>query len=263
MIPVIFQIGFFKVYSYGLMTALGFVVTGFLLKRELKKTSLPPKLTNSIVIWAILGGVGGSKLYSAIESLGNPNTGFLATLFSGSGLVWYGGLIGGAIAVLIVIWRSRAPMMKVIDLISPLLILGYAFGRMGCFLSGDGDYGPPTDLPWGMAFPNGVVPTLERVHPTPLYEIILSLMAFAFLWKVRRRSIPTGWIFNIYLILAGTERFITEFWRLTPVVAFGMTVAQLISLVMITVGIAAILYYWKTRATANGLYRDTRGESGA
>lgn len=263
MFPIIFHIGYFRVYSYGLMAALGFLVTGFLLKRELKRTNLPPELANSIIIWAILGGVGGSKLYSAIESLSNPNTGFLETLFSGSGLVWYGGLIGGAIAVLIVIRHSRAPMIRVMDLTAPLLILGYAFGRMGCFLSGDGDYGPPTDLPWGMAFPNGVVPTLERVHPTPLYEIILLLIAFTFLWRVRKHNMPIGWIFSMYLILAGTERFVTEFWRLTPVVAFGMTVAQLISVAMATIGIAMMLYYWKARTMVNGLYKDTRGKSEA
>ncbi len=260
MFPIIFHIGYFRIYSYGLMVALGFLVTGFLLRRELKRTSLPTELANSIVIWAVLGGVGGSKLYSAIESLSNPNTGFLATLFSGSGLVWYGGLIGGTIAVLIVIWHSRAPMIKVIDLIAPLLILGYAFGRMGCFLSGDGDYGPVTGLPWGMAFPNGVVPTLERVHPTPLYEIILSMMAFTFLWRARKHNMPMGWIFSMYLILAGTERFITEFWRLTPIVAFGMTVAQFISVVMIATGTIMMLHYWKLRAMVNRFFKDTRGE---
>ena len=132
-------------------------------------------------------------------------------------------------------------MMKVIDLIAPLLILGYAFGRMGCFLSGDGDYGPPTTLPWGMAFPNGTVPTIEKVHPTPLYEIALSLMIFAFLWKMRKRDMPTGMMFGIYLILAGAERFVTEFWRLTSVVALGMTVAQIISSVLMIAGIVMVL----------------------
>ena len=229
------------------MLALGFLVTGFLLKKELRRVGLPPGLGDSMLIGAMLGGVAGAKLYSVIEGLNDLGAVSLRTFFSGAGLVWYGGLAGGAIVVLIIIWRSRAPMMKVIDIIAPLLILGYAFGRMGCFLSGDGDYGPPTDLPWGMAFPKGTVPTWERVHPTPLYEIALSLMIFAFLWRIRRRSLPTGWMFGMYLILAGAERFITEFWRLTPVVALRMTMAQIISIVLIAFGAALVLHSWKKK----------------
>ncbi len=236
MFPVILQIGPVKIYSYGLMVALGFLVTGILLRRELRKAELSPNLGDSIVIGAMLGGIAGARIYSVIEGLNDLGTFSFRTLFSGAGLVWYGGFALGTIVVLIIIWRSHAPMMKVIDLIAPLLILGYAFGRMGCFLSGDGDYGPPTNLPWGMAFPNGTVPTIEKVHPTPLYEIALSLMIFAFLWKMRKRNMPTGMMFGIYLILAGAERFVTEFWRLTSVLALGMTTAQIISLVLMIAG---------------------------
>ena len=143
MIPTIFQIGFLRINSYGLMVALGFLVTGFLLKRELRRIGLAAKLGDHIVIGAALGGIVGAKLYSAVEGLRDPSTTFWGTLFSGWGLAWYGGFAGGVIVVLVIIWRSNAPMMKVIDLIAPLLILGYALGRMGCFLSGDGDYGRP------------------------------------------------------------------------------------------------------------------------
>jgi phosphatidylglycerol:prolipoprotein diacylglycerol transferase len=269
MIPIIFQIGPFKIYSFGLMLALGFLVTGYLLRKELGRSNISPKLGDSIVIGALGGGLVGAKLYSVIESLikGADELGTaslsLRTFFSGSGWVWYGGFAGGTIAVLMIIWRSRVPMMKVIDLIAPLLILGYAFGRMGCFLSGDGDYGPPTNLPWGMAFPNGIVPTFpgERVHPTPLYEIALLLMIFVFLWKMRRRSLPTGWMFGMYLILAGAERFVTEFWRLTPVVALGMTMAQIISIVLMIIGIAMTLYLWKAQAMTNGYYGNSKSKA--
>jgi phosphatidylglycerol:prolipoprotein diacylglycerol transferase len=232
------------------MVALGFLVTGFLLKKELKRTGIPSHLGDSIVIGAMLGGIAGAKLYSAIEGLNDlgMDSLSLSTFFSGSGLVWYGGLAGGVIVVLIIIRRSHNPMMKVIDLIAPLLILGYAFGRMGCFLSGDGDYGPPTDLPWGMAFPKGMIPTWKRVHPTPLYEIALSLMIFVFLWRMRKRNWPTGWMFGMYLVLAGVERFVTEFWRLTPVVAFGMTMAQLISIALVIAGVSLILRSRKVQA---------------
>jgi len=242
MFPVILRLGALKIYSYGLMVALGFLVTGVLLRRELKRVGLSPNLGDSIVIGAMVGGIAGAKIYSVIEGLNDLGTFSFRTLFSGAGLVWYGGFVVGTLAVLIIIWRSHAPMMKVLDLVAPLLILGYAFGRMGCFLSGDGDYGPPTDLPWGMAFPNGTVPTIEKVHPTPLYEIALSLMIFVFLWKIRKRGMPTGSMFGIYLILAGAERFVTEFWRLSSVVALGMTTAQITSLVLIIAGVVMVLY---------------------
>ncbi|MFC1716421.1 prolipoprotein diacylglyceryl transferase [Candidatus Poribacteria bacterium] len=248
MLPVILRIGPLSIYSYGLMMALGFLVAGFFLKRELKRAGLPVDMGDLIVIAAVLGGVIGAKLYSIMESLNDPNALSLRSIFSGSGLVWYGGFIGGTLAVLAVIRLKRASILEVLDLLAPLLILGYAFGRMGCFLSGDGDYGPPTDLPWGMAFPNGTVPTLERVHPTPLYEILILSVMFAFLWKIRKRSTPKGWNFGLYLILGGVERFITEFWRLTSVVALGMTMAQIIGIISIAVGAALMLYPRKSEA---------------
>ena len=248
MYPVLFQIGRLKFYSYGLMMALAFLAAGFLLRRELKRTGYSPDMGDFIVIGTLLGGVFGAKLYYIIASLRDPSTISLRTVFSGTGLVWYGGLIGGMATAIFVIRFYKAPVMAVLDLIVPTLILGYAFGRMGCFLSGDGDYGPPTNLPWGMAFPNGTVPTLERVHPTPLYEIALSLMIFAFLWKIRVRTMPTGWKFSMYLILAAIERFVIEFWRLTSVVAFGLTMAQFTSIIMIIVGSGMMLYFWKTQS---------------
>jgi phosphatidylglycerol:prolipoprotein diacylglycerol transferase len=244
MFPVLFEIGSIKIYSYGFMVALGFIVTGFMLKRELKRVGLSPRLGDSIILGAILGGIFGAKIYSVIEGIvrGEGALVSIKSFFSGSGLVWYGGFAFGTLVVLIILWRSQASAMRVIDLVAPLLILGYAFGRMGCFLSGDGDYGPPTHLPWGMAFPNGTVPTTDRVHPTPLYEISLSLIIFAFLWKIRKRDLPTGWMFGTYLILAGAERFVTEFWRLNPKVALEMTTAQIISIFMIIIGSVMLLY---------------------
>lgn len=247
MLPVILRIGPLKIYSYGLMLALGFLVTGFLLKRELKRVGLSTNMGDAIIFGALLGGIFGAKVYSVIEGFRDSGFASLRTFFSGAGLVWYGGFAGGTIVVLTIIWRSHAPMMKVIDLIAPLLILGYAFGRVGCFLSGDGDYGLPTDLPWGMAFPNGTVPTTEKVHPTPLYEITLSLIIFFFLWKIRRRNLPTGWIFGMYLILAGAERLIMEFWRINPRVAFGMSMAQIISIIIIIIGFVFVLRLRKTQ----------------
>lgn len=241
MIPILFQIGPLKVYSYGLMLALGFLVTGIIFKRELKRTNMPLGLGDPIIIGTMLGGILGAKIYSVIEGFREEGISSLRGFFSGAGLVWYGGFMGALIVVFAITKFKKAPFLKTLDIMAPLVILGYAFGRMGCFLSGDGDYGPPTDLPWGMAFPNGIVPTNERVHPTPLYEIILSLMIFAYLWKVRTKYTQRGRMLGLFLILAGIERFVTEFWRLTEKVALGITMAQYFSMIAIIVGIVLVI----------------------
>lgn len=249
MIPVLFRIGSLNIYSYGLMLALAFIITGFLFRKELKRVGLPLELADQIIIVALLGGVVGAKLNSVIESIiaGEGFVYSLKSFFSGAGLVWHGGLIMAIVLAIIVIKRKRLSVMRVIDLIAPMLILGYGIGRMGCFLSGDGDYGPPSDLPWAMSFPNGTVSTDYRygpgvrVHPTPLYEIILCLIIFAYLWRIRKKPKPVGWMFGMYLILAGVERYVTEFWRYSwenradSMLKF-MTDAQLVAIMMIIVG---------------------------
>jgi phosphatidylglycerol---prolipoprotein diacylglyceryl transferase len=241
MFPVIFEMGRIKVYSYGLMLALGFIVSGIILRREYKRIGLSPDLGDTVIIAALLGGIFGAKVYSVIEGIKEYGIYSLKDFFSGAGLVWYGGLIGGTIAVVIGIKLKRLPILPVIDIVAPMLLLGYSFGRMGCFLSGDGDYGPPSDLPWAMAFPNGTVPTIERVHPTPLYEITMCLIAFAYLWKIRKKNRGPGWMFGMFLILSGIERIIAEFWRITAKIAFDfLTVAQIIGVLTIIIGIYLI-----------------------
>ena len=243
MLPVLFELGKLNIYSYGLMLALGFIVGGYLYRRELKRYGISPDLGDWIIMGALIGGILGAKIYSVIEGLKELGVASLKDFFSGAGLVWYGGLIGGTIAVIIIMRIKQAPMMQCLDIIAPLLILGYAFGRMGCFLSGDGDYGPPSDLPWAMAFPNGTVPTLVKVHPTPLYEIIFCLAIFAFLWRIRKQNHHTGWMFGMYLILSGVERFITEFWRLTTKVLFNfISMAQITGVFIIIIGVILVLY---------------------
>jgi phosphatidylglycerol:prolipoprotein diacylglycerol transferase len=170
-------------------------------------------------------------------------------IFSGSGLTWYGGFILAFIAILITVRRLPAPTLTLVDLISPLLLLGYGIGRIGCFLAGDGDYGPPSDLPWAMAFPNGLVPTDVPVHPTPIYETIFSLILFSILWKNRKRDFPAGSMLGAMFIFYGIERFVTEFWRVTPKVLFGwMSMAQILSFIAIIGGAFWIIFrYTKSK----------------
>jgi phosphatidylglycerol:prolipoprotein diacylglycerol transferase len=106
---------------------------------------------------------------------------------------------------------------------------------VGCQLSGDGDYGTQSDLPWAMAYPDGTVPTTDEVHPTPVYETLAMGLAGLVLWRLRDRVAP-GMLFGLYLIFAGVERFLVEFIRRNEEVVVGLTQAQLIALAMLALG---------------------------
>ena len=183
MYPTIIDFGAFGIHSYGVMLATAFITIVFILQYELKRRGFVEELAGAIVMATALGGIVGAKLYSAFSD-GSIS---FRELFSTTGLVWYGGFIGGCIAGMIVVARSPSPFLATIDLVGPTLLLGYGIGRIGCLLAGDGDYGPPSDLPWAMAFPNGTVPTDVPVHPTPIYESLMSFTLFGVLWSQRRK----------------------------------------------------------------------------
>jgi phosphatidylglycerol:prolipoprotein diacylglycerol transferase len=230
------------------MAAIGFLLCGYLLERELVRVGHNKELAGSIIIAAIIGGIIGSKIYYIIQNPYLLKEDFLGTVFSGAGLVWYGGAIGGLLTVTWWIRRKGLPFLIAGDLLGPLLLLGQGMGRIGCFLSGDGCYGPPSDVPWAMAFPNGVVPTLERVHPTPLYDTISLVTLFFILWSIRKKDFKPGTIFGLFAVFLGIERFITEFWRTNPKYIFGIiSEAQLISIVLFLSGIGLILYVNKIK----------------
>jgi len=237
MIPELFKIGPITLHSFGLMAMLGFLIPSLIMRGEFRRNKIDPDFASTIAVAAIIGGFIGARLYYIIEHWQDFLRDPVSMIFSGAGLVWYGGFFGGAAAVIYIIKRNKLPVLSTVDLIAPLLMLGYAFGRGGCLLSGDGDYGPPSDLPWAMAFPKGIVPTAVPVHPTPIYNILLTMIFFAIIWKVRMRNFPSGTIFGMCLIAGGVERFVTEFWRNTPKLAFGwMTLAQIFSVILILIG---------------------------
>ncbi len=239
MYPTIVDFGPVGIHSYGLMLATAFITVAFVIQSELKRRGFVPELASTIVMAAAIGGIVGAKIYSAL--LDGQIT--FQELFSTSGLVWYGGFIGGFLALIIVVLRSPNPFLPTIDIVGSTVLLGYGIGRIGCFLAGDGDYGPPSDLPWAMAFPNGTVPTDVLVHPTPIYETLLSCTFFGILWSQRRRfEVIPGALFGASLVLLGVERFIAEFWRITPRVLGWMSAAQLFSIAAFIMGIALILW---------------------
>jgi hypothetical protein len=157
MIPVLLRIGPLTVYSYGLMMALGFIAGDYLLTRECRRRAISPDYANALVLWGALAGIAGSRVYAVLDDLPAYLANPAAIIFSGSGFVFYGGLIGGIISTWIVARRYGVPFARTTDLCVPALALGQAFGRLGCQVSGDGDWGLPSTMPWAMAYPRAIV----------------------------------------------------------------------------------------------------------
>lgn len=227
--------------TFGICFALAFFAAGALIARRLEELDKPRDWAYEMAFAALVGGLVGSRLDYILQNWDSASDDLLGSLFSGAGLVWFGGAVGGALGVILwARWRGFLEA-RLFDVAAPALALGYAIGRVGCQLSGDGDYGRPTDLPWGMAYPDGTVSTLEEVHPTPVYETLaMGFVAFA-LWQLRDRVRP-GALFALYLVLAGVERLLVEFIRRNDELALGLTQPQLISVAMIIGG-----GYWLAR----------------
>jgi phosphatidylglycerol---prolipoprotein diacylglyceryl transferase len=229
------ELGPVTLQTFGLCFALAFIGAGALVWKRLEELGKPPDWAYEMGFAALIGGLVGSRLDFILQNYDEVDDDLLGNIFSGSGLVWFGGLVGGAIGVLLWAWWRGYLGVALLDLCAPALALGYAIGRIGCQLSGDGDYGQPWDGPWAMAYPDGTVPTEEEVHPTPVYETLaMGLVAFV-LWRLRDR-LTGGRLFALYLVLAGLERLLVEFIRRNEDVALGLTQAQLISIAMILAG---------------------------
>jgi phosphatidylglycerol---prolipoprotein diacylglyceryl transferase len=242
------HIGPLTLQTFGLMFALAFLAAGALIAKRLKEIGKPVDWAYEIGFAALIGGIVGSRLYFIVDNYDSVKDDLLGNIFSGSGLVWYGGAIGGAIGVLLWAWYRGFLGLALLDLVAPALALGYAVGRIGCQLSGDGDYGEPWDGPWAMSYPDGTVPTTEQVHPTPVYETLAMGLGAWLLWQLRDR-LCLGVLFAIYLIYAGVERFLVEFIRRNSDVALGLTAAQLESLAMVLAGAIWVTVVWRRHGT--------------
>ena len=249
--PFGFYVGPLHITGFGIMMMLAFLAGGWLVDRECRRQGFASDYAGDIIVGAVIGGIIGAKLWFAAL----PGHG-LATLTDRGGLVFYGGLVGGTIGVILNGWRRRVPIRWTAQLVAPALAAAYAIGRVGCYVVGD-DYGIPTTLPWGVRFPQGMPPTTAQnlrafdvtipanvapntifaVHPTQLYEVAAMLVAFAFIWRWRTLRLGTGWLFGAYLVMAGVERFGIEFLRAKDDrLAGGASVAQIASVVMVIVG---------------------------
>ncbi|WP_205697405.1 prolipoprotein diacylglyceryl transferase [Conexibacter sp. SYSU D00693] len=231
------ELGPLTLQTFGICFAVGFLAAGMILSRRFKELGARADLAYEMVFAALVGGLVGSRLYYVAQHWDETKDDLLGSLFSGSGLVWYGGAIGGALGVLVWAWRRFRADLVLLDIAAVPLALGYAIGRVGCQVSGDGDYGKPWDGPWAMAYPNGTVATDVPVHPTPIYETLAMGLAAWALWR-GRDALKPGLLFACYLVLAGTERFLVEFLRRNDEDVLGLTVAQVESLVLLLVGLA-------------------------
>ena len=233
--------------TFGLMFALAFLAAGALIARRLAEIDKPVDWAYEMGFAALAGGIVGSRVYFIVQNYDSVKDDLLGNLFSGAGLVWYGGAIGGAIAILLWAWWRGFLGLALLDLAATPLALGYAIGRVGCQVSGDGDYGQPSDLPWAMSYPDGTVPTTDRVHPTPIYESLAMGLVAWLLWTLRDRFAP-GLLFALYLVLSGLERFLVEFIRRNDEVWAGLTVPQIESLALMVIGLGWIAVASRRRA---------------
>ncbi len=257
--------------SFGVFMFLSFLVGGVLLRSEMERAGHDPERAWDLVFMAVLGGVIGAKAYYVLLNydalLANP----LSAIFSRGGMVWYGGFAGALLLIVFEIKRRSLPLGQMADLCSPTLAIGYAVGRMGCFLVGD-DYGRPTGSWVGIKFPNGTPPTrvddLERffdvqvdpalverfgqvvpVHPTQLYEIAMASLIFLVLWKLRVHRHAAGWLWWMCLTLLSAERFLVEFVRVKDDRFFGpLTLAQGIAITLVLVGLWGVHRAWSGSA---------------
>jgi phosphatidylglycerol---prolipoprotein diacylglyceryl transferase len=228
-----------SIKTFGLTFALGFLACGLVVARRLRELGKPVDWAYEIVFAALIGGVVGARAYYLIEHFSQVKNDLLGSVFSGTGLVWYGGAIGGAIGVIGWMRWRHALELRMFDMCATALALGYAIGRIGCQVSGDGDYGIRSSLPWAMGYPHGTVPTPPgvRVQPTPIYETVSMCLVAYLLWWLRDRVRP-GVIFALYFLLSGLERFLVEFIRRNSEVLAGLTAPQLESLALMVIGAA-------------------------
>jgi phosphatidylglycerol:prolipoprotein diacylglycerol transferase len=259
--PFVLHLGPLELTGYGLMMMVAFLMAGWAIQLDLRQRGLDEDYAADIVIAGVIGGLVGAKLWYVFL------TGEADALFRRGGFVWYGGFLGATIGILLNGWRRRVQPRFTMELCAAPLALGYALGRVGCFLVND-DYGIPTTVPWGMKFPQGLPPTtvanlqamgvhfpLETdpamvlpVHPTQIYETVAMLLVFWWLWRRRDHGHAIGWLFAWYLVFAGAERFLVEILRAKDDRLLGpFTLAQAMSVLLMAAG-GILLYVWREPA---------------
>jgi len=243
--------------TFGLMLWIAAVVAAFIMDRNFRRariTGADGQVADAVgmVAVAVVAGIVGAKLWHVMDTPMEFHEMGWSVLWDTAGFAWFGGLLFGISALILQGWWSKIGGLRTLDLAAPAAAMGYGIGRIGCFLSGDGCYGIPTSLPWGMSFPKGIEPVYVPVHPTPLYEFLAGLFICAWLWFRGGKPRGTGAIVGEYLLLSGIARFLVEFIRRNPKVLWGLSNAQLASAASVVVGIALII--WAANRPATGPY---------
>jgi phosphatidylglycerol:prolipoprotein diacylglycerol transferase len=265
MYPILFQFGPLTIYSFGAFMALAALSAAWVVHAELKRRGYNTELASTIVFAAAIGGLLGARLLFIVEEWDNFLAAPMNYILTGAGFTWYGGFLGGVIAVSWVIKKNQIPWLVGADIAAPALALAYGVGRIGCHVAGDGDWGKVTDVPWAVAYTRAIIgwadpntgipyPPGVRVHPTPIYEFIGGVIVFGILWSLRKRNYAPGTIAWLYLILGGIARFVVEFWRINPSLAFGLSEAQWFSLILMILGFILLVI----RGVGNSTYPSAR-----
>ncbi len=237
MYPILFSYKFINIGSYGLMLGLAFYLAFLLTERELLIREKDPELAYKLLLIIIPSAIIGAKIFHIFENLDEFLRDPKGMIFSGAGLSVYGGFILAFLLSMILIRKSKESILEIFDITAPSVALAYGVGRLGCHVSGDGCYGIATSSFLGTPYPNGIVPSTAAVFPTPLFESFVSFMFFVLLMKLRKREMPAGKLFFIYMILNGSARFLVEFIRLNPKVALDLTHSQFVGVCFILTGI--------------------------
>jgi phosphatidylglycerol:prolipoprotein diacylglycerol transferase len=273
--PFAYQWGWFQFTGFGLAVLLAFLIAQIIAQRELARRGHDPEPIGDLIFAAVIGGLLGAKLYYVLIIARD-----IRELFTRAGFVFWGGLIGGILAVAFVIWRKKLRFTRISDVGAISVAAAYSIGRSGCWAVGD-DYGRPWNSPWAVSFPNGAPPSTAEnmqhlfgiplppgtpayevltVYPTQLYEVTLGFVMFLILWRLRDHKHAEGWLMGVYCVLAGLERFIVEFFRAKDdrfSWAFGLSMAQLIALGIALAGVAIMQLRKNTSASSPGIHAGT------
>lgn len=241
MYPFIHIPHLFTIPTFGLMLWLAAVMAAIVVDRNFKRAHIEADAIGMVAI-AVVAGILGAKVWHILDTPSEFQVDGWRVLYDTAGFAWYGGLVFGIGALVFQGWRAKIGGLRMLDLAAPAAAIGYGIGRVGCFLSGDGCYGIPTSLPWGMAFPHGIDPVYVPVHPTPLYEMAAGILIGCFLYWRGGKAHATGAILGQYLLLTGVARFLVEFIRRNPKVLWGLSNAQLASAGAALAGIALIVW---------------------
>ena len=259
--------------TFGLLLWLAAVAATVLLHKNFVRNGVDADALNVVAFVVIAGVIGAkawhelqnlSELREAMRQIGVPGWGHPVDVLVGflhwfqAGFAWFGGMLAG---IAMLMWQGGAvraggtpgsvATVRMLDLAAPAAAAGYGVGRIGCLLSGDGDYGIPTTLPWGVHMrPDALVPTTALVQPTPVYELLFSLALAWLLWRLGRKMRPVGWLTGVYLVLSGLGRFLVEFVRMNPRIYWGMSNAQVAALGSMVVGIVVMVVAGRRSAAA-------------